>query len=126
MGKKMLLAVFAALLLSGCKTKYVAVPEYHTRDSIVLRLQRDSVCFRDSVFVNQWTEGDTVYRDRVKTTYLYKDRLRTDTVVVNKTDSVTIVQEIERPLKWYDLACRYAAIGLLIALVIVGAWRRKS
>lgn len=131
MGKRIVLAVLAALLLAGCRTKYVAVPEVHMRDSVVLRLQRDSVFLRDSVFVNTWTRGDTVFVDKVKTTCLYKDRLRVDTVLVEKRDSnVYVVENVREKAvyrtRWYDKACRYVAAGLAIALAVVGAWARRK
>lgn len=111
--------VLSVLLLAGCTvTRYV--PTVHYRDSLVMRLQRDSVYFHDSVFVNTHIKGDTVFRDRTKTTILYKDRLRTDTVVVNRTDTVSVVQEVEKSPHWYDKACRWMAVAELGALLAAG------
>lgn len=113
--------VCALLCLSGCKTKQVSVPEWHTRDSVVLRLQRDSVYLRDSVFLNTYMKGDTVFSDRVRTRYLYRDRVRTDTVVVHQRDSVSVAVPVERELRWYDRAARWiavCAIGFALALVV--------
>jgi len=119
MTKRLLLLAAVVSLLAGCRTKYVAVPEVHTRDSIVLRLQRDSIFLHDSVYVNTFTKGDTLYIYKEKTTYLYKDRLRIDTVSVAKTDSVSVVVEVEKPLtRWQQMRLNlfWWIVGIVIAL----------
>jgi len=120
MTKRMLLLAAFVSLLAGCRTKYVAVPEVHTRDSIVLRLQRDSIFLHDSVYVNTYLKGDTLYIYKEKTTYLYKDRLRIDTVNVAKTDSVSVVVEVEKPLtRWQQMRLNlfWWIVGIAIALL---------
>ena len=80
----------AVALLTGCKTKYIPVPEYH---EIVVHhadtlLRVDSVQLRDSVIVR--VQGDTItqevwrWRDRVKydTRIVYRDSIRVDSVRV--------------------------------------------
>ena len=90
--------VFAGLVLGGCKTKYVSVPEIHTEyitrvDTTVIM---DSVYQRDSVYVER--KGDTLYVNKT----LYMDRyhniykVKTDTII--KTDSVAVPYPIERQL----------------------------
>lgn len=115
------------LCLCGCKTKYVAVPEWHTRDSVQIKHVRDSLFFHDSVYVSVSARNDTVIKEVYKWRYAYKDRLRTDTVVVSKTDSVTVVQTVERPLKWHDKAARFLAVaflGLVAAFAVFLAVRK--
>jgi len=112
--------VLIITLLAGCKTKYVTVPEWHYRDSVRTQYVRDSVTLRDSVFVSQYVKGDTVYRDKVRTTCLYKDRLRVDTVAVVKRDSVPCVVEKKVTewkwrTRWYDKACRVVTLVALFA-----------
>jgi hypothetical protein len=80
----------AVALLTGCKTKYIPVPEYH---EIVVHhadtlLRVDSVQLRDSVIIR--LQGDTIvqevwrWRDRVKydTRIVYRDSVRVDSVRV--------------------------------------------
>jgi hypothetical protein len=80
----------AVALLTGCKSKYIPVPEYH---EIVVHhadtlLRVDSVQLRDSVIIR--LQGDTIvqevwrWRDRVKhdTRIVYRDSLRVDSVRV--------------------------------------------
>lgn len=132
--KKYLLTTLlvTTLLLSCTTTKYVTMPEVHYRDSLVVRYQHDSIFTRDSVFVNQWTKGDTVFRDRVRVQYLYKYLTRQDTVSVERRDSVPYVVEkvttVNKYLThWYDQICRRFTLAVLIAAAaIIVAWLVKK
>jgi hypothetical protein len=90
MMRNILYILMAVALLTGCKTKYIPVPEYH---EIVVHhadtlLRVDSVQLRDSVIIR--VQGDTIvqevwrWRDRVKydTRIVYRDSLRVDSVRV--------------------------------------------
>lgn len=120
------------LCMWGCKTKYVAVPEWHTRDSVQIKHVRDSLFFHDSVYVNTYVKGDTVFVDKVKQTYVYKDRVRTDTVAVARRDSVPYAvekkaAEYKYRERWYDGLCRRFTLAVLIAAAaITVAWLVKK
>ena len=90
MMRNILYILMAVALLTGCKTQYIPVPEYH---EIVVHhadtlLRVDSVQLRDSVIVR--VQGDTItqevwrWRDRVKydTRIVYRDSIRVDSVRV--------------------------------------------
>lgn len=90
MMRNILYILMAVALLTGCKTKYIPVPEYH---EIVVHhtdtlLRVDSVQLRDSVIIR--LQGDTIvqevwrWRDRVKydTRIVYRDSVRVDSVRV--------------------------------------------
>lgn len=90
MMRNILYILMAVALLTGCKTKYIPVPEYH---EIVVHhadtlLRVDSVQLRDSVIIR--VQGDTItqevwrWRDRVKydTRIVYRDSVRVDSVRV--------------------------------------------
>ena len=130
-----LLACLLITLLCGCKTvRYVPVETVRTDSVYVDRLARDSVYLRDSVWVNRYVLGDTVYVDKVSVKYLYRDRWRYDTVAVTKRDSVQVPVPVERELGWWQQA-RLKLFWPLVAVVAVLAaavWllfarvRRKS
>ena len=114
--------VFAGLVLGGCKTKYVGVPEIHTEyitrvDTTVIM---DSVYQRDSVYVER--NGDTLYVNKT----LYRDRyhniykVKKDTVV--KRDSVNVTYPVEKEMSRSERL--FVAMGkffsaLVIALLFV-------
>lgn len=90
MMRNILYILMAVALLTGCKTQYIPVPEYH---EIVVHhadtlLRVDSVQLRDSVIMR--VQGDTIvqevwrWRDRVKhdTRIVYRDSIRVDSVRV--------------------------------------------
>lgn len=84
-------ALLVVALLSGCQAaKQTASLDSHIRE--VERVRMDTVVMHDSVFVDRWTAGDTVYvtRDRWRTQYKVKlqTELRTDTIV--KVETVTM------------------------------------
>lgn len=65
---------------------------------------RDSIFMKDSIYIREWTKGDTVYIDRYRDRYIYKDRWR-DSISV-RVDSVAVetIKEVkvEKPLSWWQ------------------------
>lgn len=122
--KMPMLVLFTILLLTGCSTtRTIEVPvekvrtEYKT-DTV---LQYKNLVVKDSVFINQYVKGDTVYRDRYKYKYinntdtLYRDRY------IHVTDSIDRPVYIEKEIEvsyvpWYAkiLSC----IGGITLLVL--------
>lgn len=114
----LLLAIMILGLLSSCKTKYVAVPEYHTEyvyrtDSIQLR---DSIYMQDSIYIIK--SGDTVTTYKIK--YVYRDRYR-DVVKVDsfiKTDSIRVPYPVEKEISLFK-KIRFGVNGLLVGVVLL-------
>ena len=115
----MFLGLLACLVLAGCRTvRYVPVESVRTDSVYVDRFTRDSVYLRDSVFVNRWMHGDTVFVDKVSVKYLYRDRWRHDTVAVVRRDSVQVPLPVERELGWWQQT-RLKLFWPLVAVVVV-------
>lgn len=120
---KWLYILLLSLLAFSCTTtEYVPVETTKT-DSIYISLfERDSIYVHDSVYVRD--KGDTVYIEKVK--YLYKEKVRTDTIYAERTDSIRIPYPVERKLgKWEET---YLAVGritlwavIIIILIVVGS-----
>lgn len=128
--KGLFLGMLACLVLAGCKTvRYVPVETVRTDSVYVDRFMRDSVYLHDSVFVNQYMQGDTVFVDKLVTKYKYKDRWRYDTVAVVRADSVRVPYPVEKDLSWWQQT-RLAAFPILtvtiIVLVFIIAWLVKK
>lgn len=120
--KGLFFGLLACLLLAGCRTvKYVPVPSVSVDSVYVDRFTRDSVYLHDSVFVNQWMKGDTVFVDKVVTKYKYKDRWRFDTVAVMRVDSVRVPYPVEKDLSWWE-ETRMHSFPILVAIVAVLAF----
>ena len=118
----LILGLLSVVLLVGCTTtKYVPVPSVSVDSVYVDRFHRDSVYLHDSVFVNQYSKGDTVFVDKVVTKYKYKDRWRYDTVAVVRTDSVRVPYPIGKDLGWWEKTRLYS-FPVLVAMVAVLAF----
>lgn len=117
-----ILACVVLTLLFGCTTtRYVPVPSVSVDSVYVGRWLRDSVYLHDSVFVNRYSKGDTVFVDKVVTRYKYKDRLSHDTVAVVRVDSVQVPYPIEKDLGWWEKTRLYS-FPVLVAMVAVLAF----
>ena len=117
-----ILACVVLTLLFGCTTtRYVPVPSVSVDSVYVDRFHRDSVYLHDSVFVNQYSKGDTVFVDKVVIKYAYKDKWRYDTISIVRTDSVQIPYPVEKDLNWWDKTRMYS-FPLLVAIVAVLAF----
>lgn len=112
-----LLALIALGILTGCKTKYVSVPEYHNvivnkHDTMYTR---DSIYHRDSIFM--WREGDTIWKERV--TIMYRDRWRDKMVYRDsvRVDSIRVPYPVERQATWWERT--WTRIGKISVIVFV-------
>ena len=97
--------IFAALLmLGGCKTKERVVTVVETRTDTVLyhSTRLDSIYLHDSIYVNQYLKGDTVYVEKSVWHTDIRERVKTDTIYKSRTDSVPVpypvIQEVEKKL----------------------------
>ena len=107
--------LIACLALVGCKKiEYVTVPQVQIRDSIVTKLQHDSIFIK----VTEKQKNDTIYRDSI----VYNFVFRNDTIKVNRTDSipypVEVPKYIERKLNGYQRTM--ISLGWTLILLIVG------
>ena len=138
--KQFLLGLFLAMafltlmLLQGCKTKYVSVPEYHN----VYVTKHDTLTKYDSIyqkeFVDRFIKGDTVFLTKTQTDYRFRNVYKTLYRDSIKTDSVRVPYPVERKLnRWESLKMEVGglAIGVLsvvviAAIVFVVVWLRKK
>lgn len=87
--KKQLLATLAlAVLLLGCKTKYIHVPveTIKTETEYIDRLKMDSIYVHDSIFVAH--RDDTVWLEKYK--YIYKNQVKKDSIFIKDSIRVEI------------------------------------
>lgn len=108
------------VMLTGCKTKYVSVPEYHTQ--YVVRTDSvekwDSIYLHDSTYIYKVGDTVSVYVYRDKYMYKYLDRIHIDTLM--KTDSIRVPYPVEKRLtKWERVKMETGGISLVIICVII-------
>lgn len=126
-----LLYILALLSLASCKqVQYVPVETVRLDSIYLTQTLRDSIVRYDSVYVRD--KGDTLYVERWK--YLYRDKVRVDTLVSVRVDTLAVPYPVEKRLTCWERVKMEAggvAIGgfflLLAAIVayIVYRSRRK-
>lgn len=115
-------ACIVALIFCGCTTtKYMPVETvrdvYHnTTDTI-----RDSI--RHTVYVNQYSKGDTIFKERVESLYIDRWRVR-DSIVIQR-DSIScpveVIKEVEIAVTpWHN----YLIIGCLCLAILFLVFKR--
>ena len=111
----LLLILIEALFLVGCKKiEYVSVPQVQIRDSIVTKMQHDSIFIK----VTEKQKNDTIYRDSI----VYNFVFRNDTIKVNRTDSIPYPVEVEKLIEKKLNGYQRTMIGLgwTLILLIIG------
>lgn len=114
-------SILFVLMLQGCRTKYVSVPEYHN----VYVTKHDTLTKHDSVyqkeFVDRYVKGDTVFLTKTQVDYRFRNIYKTLYRDSIKVDSLRVPYPVERKLnKWESLKMEVGgwAIGGLSAVVI--------
>ena len=110
------------LCLPSCSPKIVEKVVYQHDTTTVHH--RDSIFHRDSVSVREWMKGDTVYIDRFRDRYIYKDRWRDSIRVVRDSVAFETIKEVkvEKSLSWWQKARIGSFWWLLAGLVACLAW----
>ena len=115
----LLLIIVGWLILSLCGCKQVEYVPYkvETKDSIYLNKY-----IRDSIYVT--TEKETVVKNDTiyvtKTQYKYKERLLTDTMYVEKIDSIQVPYPVEKKLsKWQYTCVNYGGEAIVMCIVLI-------
>ena len=110
-----LLAILVVFLLTGCKTKTLLVPVEKVKIEYKDRLRVDSIYNRDTVQI--YGRNDTIFKDVIR----WRERFRTDTLRIVKTDSipypVEVVREVNVLTKWQRW--RLNALNVLALIIVV-------
>ena len=91
-------AVVVSVFLAGCspkiiekvRTEYVTETVHH----------RDTTYCRDSIYIREWLKGDTVFVDRYRDRYVYRDRWKDSVKVVEVHDTTSVQVKVDKPLTW--------------------------
>lgn len=101
-------------IIEKVRTEYVAQEVHH----------RDTIITRDSVYIREWMKGDTIFVEKYKDRYIFRDRWR-DSIQI-KVDSVAFERvkevKVEKPLSWGKRAKIGAFWWLMSALILCAGW----
>lgn len=126
--EKLILTVLAivsimvlALLMSGCKqTEYVYVPEHSTDTLYINKVQRDSIKVHDSIYVHEWTKGDTIFVESRKWLTKYVEKEVHDTIYEATHDTIAkpypVEVKVEKELTWWQRTKMKAGVAFIALL----------
>lgn len=130
-GQIILLFFICGLLamLYSCRSHKCLIEESDRLvDSIyITNYERDSIYLRDSIYHEVIVNGDSIVVLKERWHTAYRDRVKTDTLVHNVTDTITKTLppvEIEKKLSWWDellITLGQFAFYMIIAVVIIYA-----
>lgn len=108
------------IFLAGCspkiiekvRTEYITETVHH----------RDTTYSRDSIYIREWMKGDTVYLDRYRDRYIYRDRWKDSVKVVEVHDTTSVQVKVDKPLSWSQKAKIGAFWYILAGLILSLAW----
>ena len=120
------LSLFCTLylfILPGCSPKIVE----KWRDRYVYQdvYHRDTIITKDSVYIREWINGDTVLVEKFRDRYVYRDRWRDSIVVQHDSVAVETTKEVQvdRPLSVWQ-RFKIGGFWWLLALAAIG-WRKQ-
>ena len=119
--------VTICLLLVGCQPRIITQIQVQHDTTYIANHVRDSIYFRDSIYIKEWQKGDTIriveYRDRwrekVKEVHDTITRHQTDTIAVERT----IEKKVEQPIRGAK-KIKIRAFWWLVAVALIG-WRKE-
>ena len=108
------------LLLPACSPKIIE----KVRTEYVYQTvhQHDTTIVRDSVYVREWLKGDTVYVEKYKDRFVYRDRWRDSIQLVEKHDTTTVEKLVEKNISWAQKAKIGAFPWLVLAVIGALLW----
>lgn len=124
-----ILAIVGSLI--GCSPRIVPVETIRTDTCYINNLQRDSIHVLDSVYVNQYIKGDTIFINKIKWRELYTEKEVHDTLYQTNLETQTIERVVYQQTKWQELTSVLGKLflwllgGLLLWLVFYFVIGRK-
>ncbi len=109
-----------ASLMGSCKTVERENIVTKTDTVRIYSQHKDSVVYRDSVFVHLYERGDTVYHVTERWNVQYRDRIHTDTVYKVREVAQQSKEVAEKKEPWYDDFLTKVLLCLLAGVILVG------
>ena len=109
--------LLSMLWMCSCAKRVITNERIVYRDSIIKQTEymRDSVYINDSTIIKE--KGDTIFIEKIKKVYKDRWRDRTDTIYINKGDTITetIVKQVVPKWCWWLLliVCGYVAFRVI-------------
>ena len=111
---------FSVCFLPACSPKIIErIVVQHDTTAVH---HRDSIFMKDSIYIKEWMKGDTIYIDRYRDRYIYKDRWR-DSISIREVHDTTMVEKkVEKELTKWQKARINSFWWLIVALGAALIW----
>ena len=83
---------------------------------------RDTLITRDSIYIREWLKGDTVYVEKYKDRYVFRDRWRDSISIREVHDTTTVEKKVERELTVGQKMKINSFWWLLVGLIVSLCW----
>ena len=112
--------VLLSAILASCSPKIVErIVVQHDTTTVH---HRDTTFRRDSVYIREWMKGDTVYIEKYKDRYVFRDRWRDSVSVREVHDTTSVEVKVEKPLSWAQKAKIGAFPWLVLTVIGAALW----
>ena len=110
-------------ILAGCSPKIIEREVIKSDTCFIQKERRDSIYLKDSVYVKEWIQGDTVRIETLRWRDRWRERIVRDTsyVSVRDTIKVTTTKEVAKPLSSWQQFQIWCGRLTLIALIAIAA-----
>lgn len=132
-GMVMLVVMFIAFaiiaIFTGCSPKIIEREVVKTDTCYIQKERRDSIYMKDSVYVKEWIQGDTVRIETTRWRDRWRERIIRDTsyVAVRDTIKITTTREVAKPLSsWQSFQIWVGRIALIVLIAFVVVYVRKK
>lgn len=109
------------LTMCSCKTHERLIVRTDTcyRD----RYLRDSISIHDSIYLHEYSKGETIYIERERWRTQYRDRITHDSIYIATRDTIRTTISVPRQLTWWQQTQIRLGWLFLIICALWGAWR---
>lgn len=133
----LLVALAVCAMLPSCKrVQYIEKPvvlERKTTDTLLINtFSLDSIYVHDSVYINTYQRGDTIFRDINRDHTEYNGKSGGGVVYKVRVDSVPykvevpVIKEVEKPLtKWEQFKMNVGGGAIVAVVVLLGLFVRR-
>lgn len=117
----MFVGLLLCALLGSCSPKVIENVVTRTDTCFIQKMQRDSVYMHDSIYVHEWTAGDTVRITTDRWHVKWKEKIIRDTAYVSRHDTVRVtkIEQVAKPLSQWQQMRLWLANLVLVALAAI-------
>lgn len=116
------IGLIAFLLLASCSPKIVPVQGGSTKVEYRDRIIRDSLFFRDSIYIREKLKGDTMYISEYRDRIVWRDKHIHDTTFIAKHDTTIVEKPVPAELSTSQKMKLKTFNWLLLAALGLAGW----